>query len=410
MNKKMLYPFVTVLAVTGLAGCGKDVPSCGDVEATKLSSEILTELVTKDTGALADQIKQRIHFTIEQPVVVAHDEKLKSYSCKGVANYQVSDTTINALQRSQSDPAYQTELWKNWRKLMGTYSVMDVMAMVKEASDEGASPEHRAAARADLAQALNLPASASDRDILGASMVFAAAKKDEEIKKNATLIEQGMSLMDPNTKKVPFDITYTIAKIDGKDGQFQVEVQTEKPRFIDAIQTIEVLLSAAEYTQKAASSAATGTAAAQVASPAAPDASAQAAATPTPANVQTAAPVAEKSPADSAPASQPLPQVSSETAPQVSGQQEAANAVIEASFDCAKASTKIEKLICSTPETAAADKRLGAAFAAARQKAADPQQLKAQQMDWIKQQRNVCSDAACVLKVTDDRVQQLSRS
>ncbi|HBD33653.1 MAG TPA: DUF1311 domain-containing protein, partial [Cupriavidus sp.] len=81
-----------------------------------------------------------------------------------------------------------------------------------------------------------------------------------------------------------------------------------------------------------------------------------------------------------------------------------------ASFDCAKASTKIEKLICSTPETAAADKRLGAAFAAARQKAADPQQLKAQQMDWIKQQRNVCSDAACVLKVTDDRVQQLSRS
>ena len=97
MNKKMLYPFVAVLAVTGLAGCGKDVPSCGDVEATKLSSEILTELVTKDTGALADQIKQRIHFTIEQPVVVAHDEKLKSYSCKGVANYQVSDTTINAL-------------------------------------------------------------------------------------------------------------------------------------------------------------------------------------------------------------------------------------------------------------------------------------------------------------------------
>ena len=410
MNKKMLYPFVAVLAITGLAGCGKDVPSCGDAEATKLSSEILTELVTKDTGALADQIKQRIHFTIEQPVVVAHDEKLKSYSCKGVANYQVSDTTISALQRSQSDPAYQTELWKNWRKLMGTYSVMDIMAMVKEASDEGASPEHRAAARADLAQALNLPADASDRDILGASMIFAGAKKDEEIKKNATFIEQAMSLMDPNTKKVPFDITYTIAKIDGKDGQFQVEVKTEKPRFIDAIQNIEVLLSAAEYTQKAASSAATVATAAQVVSPAAPDASAQAAATATPASAPTTASVAEKPAVDSTPASQPLAQASSESRPQASGQKEEPKAIIEASFDCAKAGSKVEMLICSTPETAAADKRLGAAYAAARKKAADPQQLKAQQMDWIKQQRNACSDAACLLKVTDDRVQQLSQS
>ena len=82
--------------------------------------------------------------------------------------------------------------------------------------------------------------------------------------------------------------------------------------------------------------------------------------------------------------------------------------VIEASFDCGKAASKIERLICSSPETASADARLAKAYAAAKAKSADANALKVQQVDWMKSERNACTDAACLLKVTEDRIQKLS--
>lgn len=81
---------------------------------------------------------------------------------------------------------------------------------------------------------------------------------------------------------------------------------------------------------------------------------------------------------------------------------------IVASFDCAKASSKIEKLICSDPRTANADTRLAAAYASAKSKSSDHTALKADQLAWMKQQRNACGDAACLLKTTEARIQALS--
>ncbi|MCP3725404.1 lysozyme inhibitor LprI family protein [Paraburkholderia sp. CNPSo 3272] len=81
---------------------------------------------------------------------------------------------------------------------------------------------------------------------------------------------------------------------------------------------------------------------------------------------------------------------------------------VHASFDCTKASSPIEHLICSTPETADADRRLAAAYSAARAKASDPTALKADQRDWLSKERNSCSDAECLSKVMETRIQQLS--
>ena len=81
---------------------------------------------------------------------------------------------------------------------------------------------------------------------------------------------------------------------------------------------------------------------------------------------------------------------------------------IVASFDCSKALSKIEKLICSTPETGDADRRLAAAYASAKSKSSDANALKADQLAWMKQQRNACNDAACLLKTTEARIQALS--
>lgn len=84
-----------------------------------------------------------------------------------------------------------------------------------------------------------------------------------------------------------------------------------------------------------------------------------------------------------------------------------AQAAIVASFDCTKATSKIEKLICSGPETATADKQLAAIYRAAAAKSSDPAALKQQQRDWLKE-RNACDDAACLVRVTDARIQALS--
>lgn len=123
----------------------------------------------------------------------------------------------------------------------------------------------------------------------------------------------------------------------------------------------------------------------------------------------------------SAPAQQPQQTVEAAPQPQQSAQEvqqdqqpattaqaEASTPAIEASFDCTKASSKIEKLICSSPGTADADRRLAAAYAAVKSKSADPSAVKADQVAWIKQQRNACGDAACLLKTTEARIQALS--
>ncbi|KGS70679.1 hypothetical protein X979_5494 [Burkholderia pseudomallei MSHR7527] len=81
---------------------------------------------------------------------------------------------------------------------------------------------------------------------------------------------------------------------------------------------------------------------------------------------------------------------------------------VHASFDCAKASSRIEKLICSTPQAADADVRLASAYSAARAKASDPTALKADQRKWMKDERDACSDAECLVKVTEARIHALA--
>jgi uncharacterized protein YecT (DUF1311 family) len=83
-------------------------------------------------------------------------------------------------------------------------------------------------------------------------------------------------------------------------------------------------------------------------------------------------------------------------------------APIEASFPCSKASTDSERLICSSVETATADKELAAAYAQARSDTANPAALKATQRAWITEYRDTCKDTACLLRVMTARTKELS--
>jgi uncharacterized protein YecT (DUF1311 family) len=84
-------------------------------------------------------------------------------------------------------------------------------------------------------------------------------------------------------------------------------------------------------------------------------------------------------------------------------------AVISPSFDCAKASTAVERLICSNNELAKADVQLAQAYKAALKQTTDKPALKHEQAAWLKGQRNVCTDATTMLQVYQSRISQLSK-
>ncbi|WP_428634637.1 lysozyme inhibitor LprI family protein [Sedimenticola sp.] len=79
-----------------------------------------------------------------------------------------------------------------------------------------------------------------------------------------------------------------------------------------------------------------------------------------------------------------------------------------ASFDCSKASTKVEKMICADPELSKLDEKLGKTYSAALNKTPDLLALKQQQRDWLND-RNGCVDAACLQAQYQQRIGELDR-
>ena len=64
-----------------------------------------------------------------------------------------------------------------------------------------------------------------------------------------------------------------------------------------------------------------------------------------------------------------------------------------ASFDCAKAGSAIEKLICADNTLSKLDSDLGKAYKQATSQGADKQQLINSQRQWLRDVRNVCQDS-----------------
>ncbi len=83
--------------------------------------------------------------------------------------------------------------------------------------------------------------------------------------------------------------------------------------------------------------------------------------------------------------------------------------IFTTSFDCGKASTKVEQLKCSNKELAQADIDMAQAYRAALNKAQSKSELKHEQASWLKEQRNVCSDVASLMQVYKNRISQLSQ-
>jgi uncharacterized protein len=87
----------------------------------------------------------------------------------------------------------------------------------------------------------------------------------------------------------------------------------------------------------------------------------------------------------------------------------ASNLAFAASFDCGKAHTRVEKLICGNKELSELDSELGIAYVSASfTDFVGRDALSASQKKWITSVRDRCSDVACLRRAYFERIDVLT--
>lgn len=81
----------------------------------------------------------------------------------------------------------------------------------------------------------------------------------------------------------------------------------------------------------------------------------------------------------------------------------ASPSLLAASFDCSKAGTTVEKMICADEQVSKLDSDLSSAYKGALEKTESKDRLKQEQLKWLKE-RNQCATADCLVGVYKARV------
>lgn len=79
-----------------------------------------------------------------------------------------------------------------------------------------------------------------------------------------------------------------------------------------------------------------------------------------------------------------------------------------ASFDCTKATSGTEKLICSDKGLSEQDEMLSMAYRERLKTDSDKVAVKRRQIEWLKSERDLCVNVACIQKAFDKRFEELS--
>lgn len=75
----------------------------------------------------------------------------------------------------------------------------------------------------------------------------------------------------------------------------------------------------------------------------------------------------------------------------------------QAVVDCSRARSPIEKMLCSSQRAATADQRMAVAFRGAFARAADREALRADQLRWQAEVRDLCVEVDCLVKACEAR-------
>jgi uncharacterized protein len=81
-----------------------------------------------------------------------------------------------------------------------------------------------------------------------------------------------------------------------------------------------------------------------------------------------------------------------------------------ASFDCAKASSLVEKAVCADAELSRLDDTMAKSYQQAMADTPNAAALRAQQRSWLKEVRNACRDVACLTTAYAERIAALRGS
>lgn len=79
-----------------------------------------------------------------------------------------------------------------------------------------------------------------------------------------------------------------------------------------------------------------------------------------------------------------------------------------ASFDCTKAATDVERIICKNESLSELDSLLAKAYGVTLAKQRDPDAFKSQQRAWLRDTRDQCGDTSCLLKAYTSRLATIS--
>lgn len=81
--------------------------------------------------------------------------------------------------------------------------------------------------------------------------------------------------------------------------------------------------------------------------------------------------------------------------------------IATAGFDCGKATSEVEKIICFDNELSGLDDSLNKAYQQALEQALFKKQIIRRQRQWLKEERNTCHDAACIKQAYESRIKEL---
>jgi len=85
----------------------------------------------------------------------------------------------------------------------------------------------------------------------------------------------------------------------------------------------------------------------------------------------------------------------------------AASGSAAAAVDCSRASTNVDKLVCSSSRLSVAEEEMAKAYRAAMRRGVNLQELQRTHVEWYEQVRNACNDVTCLMKAFNDRSAEL---
>lgn len=77
------------------------------------------------------------------------------------------------------------------------------------------------------------------------------------------------------------------------------------------------------------------------------------------------------------------------------------------SFNCVKASTKVEHLICNSATVSELDINLSESYKEALSMRTDNKWMKEEQVEWVKNTRNICDNEACLIQAYEQRIDEI---